>query len=182
VKNPEIVGCVARYLKCFPILTYVAVWYSPNDLQDQTGSQKYHLDHEDFKQIKAFMAIEDVAKENGPFTLIPASESDRIQKKLGYTMTPENKQVDDEKMYEVISRDSAKPFVGSAGTLALVDTSRCFHYGSREGTKPRILLTFQYMTPFAYVMPWNWKKKPSLDHLHSENLPEFERKLLGLTA
>lgn len=180
VTHPVLVGCVARYLKCFPILTYISVWYSPNLPGEDKGSQKYHLDHEDYRQIKAFMFIEDIGPQNGPFTLLPASRSEKIQSALGYKMTPDNKQVDDEVIYGIVDRHEAVPLVGPAGTVALIDTSRCFHYGSREGTAPRIMLAFQYMTPFAYVMPWNWRHKKFLPHLHGANLSPPEKKLLGL--
>ena len=180
VSHPEIVGSVGRYLKCFPVLTYIAVWYSPNLPGQQTGSQKYHLDHEDYRQIKAFMFIKDVGPQNGPFTLLPATESEKIQNAINYKMTPDDKQIDDEVAYEIVDRSLVKQMTGQAGSLALIDTSRCFHYGSREGTAPRIMLTFQYLTPFAYIMPWNWRKKSFLTHLRDPNMPEHERKLLGL--
>ncbi len=180
VTHPEIVGAVARYLKCFPILTYISVWYSPNMPGEKTGSQQYHLDHEDYRQIKAFMFIEDIGPENGPFTLLPASESEKAQNVLNYKMTPDDKQVSDETMYRIANKTTSTRLTGPAGTLALADTSRCFHYGSREGKAPRVMLAFQYMTPFAYVMPWNWRKKTLLPHLHDKNMSSLERKLLGI--
>ena len=35
----------------------------------------------------------------------------------------------------------------------------CFHFGSRLGDKPkpRLILAFQYVTPFSFSMDWNWK-------------------------
>ena len=48
---------------------------------------------------------------------------------------------------------------GKSGDLVLCDTSSCFHYGSRLGNnpKPRLILAFQYVTPFSFSMDWNWK-------------------------
>ncbi len=178
--HPDILNCVSRYLKCFPILTYMAVWYSPNLPGEIKGSQKFHLDHEDYRQVKAFLFIEDIGPENGPFTLLPADDSLAVQNAVNYKMTPDEKQIEDEQVYKVTGNDNAVRFTGPAGTLGLVDTSRCFHYGSREGKSPRLLLTFQYMTPFAFVMPWNWRKKPLLPHFHTGSMSTAERKLLGI--
>lgn len=181
VTNRDIVGSVARYLKCFPVLTYIAVWYSPNLPGQEKGSQRYHLDHEDYRQIKAFMFIEDIGDQNGPFTFIPADQSAKIQDGLNYKMTPDNKQIDDDVIYSIVDKSHARPLTGKAGTLGLIDTSRCFHYGSREGSAPRIMLAFQYMTPFAFVMPWNWRKKTFLSQLSTPAMSEKERQLLGLS-
>ena len=181
VTNRDLISSVARYLKCFPVLTYIAVWYSPNLPGQEKGSQRYHLDHEDYRQIKAFMFVEDIGPQNGPFTFIPASESKKIQDALNYKMTPDNKQIDDEVVYNIVDKSHARPLTGAAGTLGLIDTSRCFHYGSREGTAPRIMLAFQYMTPFAFVMPWNWRKKTHLTQLANPAMSEKERQLLGLS-
>ena len=178
--HPKIVEGVARYLNCFPILTSISVLYSPNAAGQETGSQKYHLDHEDQRQIKGFMFIKDVGKKHGPFTLISARDSEDVQKKSNYKMTRDNKRVDDEMVYNIVDKDRAVSMTGDAGTMALIDASRCFHYGSREGTEPRIMLTFQYLTPFAYVMPWNWKRKRALSHFHDKDMSSYERKLFGL--
>jgi hypothetical protein len=176
VTNKDLVKGVARYLKCMPILSYIAVWYSPNE-----AAQNFHMDHEDYRQIKAFLFIEDVDANTGPFTTLDAASSDTVQKTIGYRMTPDEKRVDDDVVYKIVSADNTQPLVGKSGDMALVDTSRCFHYGSREGNRPRILLTFQYMTPFAFVMPWNWRKKVFLGNLRQGRaLTPHEEKLLGV--
>ena len=46
---------------------------------------------------------------------------------------------------------------GKSGDLLLCDTSSCFHFGSRLGNKPRIILAFQYLTPFGFTIDWNWR-------------------------
>lgn len=181
VTHPRIVNAVGRYLGCFPLLTYISVWYSPNDADQDDGSQKYHLDHEDFRQVKGFLFVEDVDSDSGPFTLIPAKESHEVEKKLNYEMTEDSKRVEDEDLYAIIGGESKKiSLEGKKGTLAMVDTSNCFHYGSRKGSRPRLVLTFQYMTPFAFVMPWNWKSKKFMPHLRGSSATQSERKLLGI--
>ena len=54
----------------------IQVWYSPNnESSDLIGSQLYHFDREDFRQIKCFIPIEDIDKDCGPITLISAKNS-----------------------------------------------------------------------------------------------------------
>ena len=62
----------------------------------ESSSQKYHLDHEDYKQVKGFLFIEDVDLDSGPLTVINALESKNIQRIINYEMTKSNKRVDDE--------------------------------------------------------------------------------------
>jgi len=180
VSHPSILGAVRKYLKCDPLLTYVSVWYSPNDGEQAEGSQKYHLDHEDFRQIKGFLYIEDVAPENGPFTLVPADSSHKIEDALNYKATEESKRVEDEDVQRIAGADQETSLTGEKGTLALVDTSACFHYGSRKGKKPRLVLTFQYMTPFAFVMPWMWTRKHYMARLRRQASTPEQKKLLGI--
>ena len=39
---------------------------------------------------------------------------------------------------------------------------------------------FKYITPFSFVMPWNWRKGVYLPHLKDKNMSSWERKLLGV--
>ena len=118
------------------MLTYIAVWYSPNDSTKDDGSQKFHLDHEDFRQVKGFVFIDDVEETSGPFTLLEAEASAGVQRAVHYRMTPAEKRVEDDVVFGIADRRRAVSLTGPAGTVALVDTSRCFHYGSRAGRRP----------------------------------------------
>lgn len=40
-----------------------------------------------------------------------------------------------------------------AGTLAFLDTCRCFHMGSRKANKPRYAIMIQYQSPYAASFP-----------------------------
>ena len=52
-----LINIVSEYLGCIPILIYSNVWYSANDKIFEGSSQEYHLDHEDYKQIKVFFIL-----------------------------------------------------------------------------------------------------------------------------
>jgi hypothetical protein len=182
VTNKYLIEIVSRYLNCIPILTNLSLWYSPNSKSIKKSSQEYHLDHEDYKQVKGFLFINEIDKNTGPLSIINVFQSNKIQKYLNYNMTEQNKRVDDD-----IINNSKKNFsideniiTGKPGDLILCDTSSCFHYGSRLGKKPRIILAFQYLTPFGFSMNWNWKKSNQIPYKNLKyNTTTLINKVLG---
>ena len=169
VTNNHLVEVISRYLGCVPLLTHISIWYSPNNKTDLTSSQVYHLDHEDHKQIKGFLFLRDVDLDTGPLTIINSEQSEKIQKKINYRMTAKKKRIDDETIKNLKNQQiniKEIPVMGNKGDLILVDTSKCFHFGSRSAKKPRFILAFQYITPFACVVNWKWKNYDKLYHHH----------------
>ncbi len=164
VTSKYLIEIVSKYLNCIPILTSLSLWCSPNNKFIENSSQEYHLDHEDYKQIKGFLYLNEIDLQTGPVNIINASESDHIQNLMDYKMTEANKRVND-KMIQDLKKDieiNEKIMTGSSGDLLLCDTSSCFHFGSRLGTKPRFILAFQYITPFGFNMDWNWMNSDKL--------------------
>jgi hypothetical protein len=146
--HPLLLGPVADYLGAVPVLLRAAVSYSPN-LAFVGGSQKYHLDGEDHRQIKCFIFIEPIDEETGPLTLIPAAQTKQIcrtlrcQGRLRHRMEEQ----DDETIYGAGGWDAdrsslAIPLCGPRGRVVVVDTCNCYHYGSRPGRKSRYVLYF----------------------------------------
>jgi hypothetical protein len=146
--DPDFLRVVAEYLRCVPTLTYIDIWYSPNDGGPHLdGSQLFHLDHEDLTQLKCFVYIDGVDEQQGPLRVVSAVDSERVVRRLNYRTTAEEKRVpDDEFKNESI-------FVATAprGSVLFADTSRCFHAGSRGGGKARLAIVYQYLTPYAFV-------------------------------
>lgn len=165
VTNKYLIEIVSRYLNCIPLLTNLSLWYSPNDKFYENSSQEYHLDHEDFRQVKGFLFINDVDLESGPLNIINVLQSNKIQNLINYKLTKSEKRVND-----LIIKDLKKNHVdinenimiGKSGDLLLCDTSSCFHFGSRLGNKPRFILAFQFVTPFGFSMDWDWKNYEKL--------------------
>ena len=159
--NKYFIEIISRYLKCIPILTSLSLWYSPNLKFMENTSQEYHLDHEDFKQVKGFLFINEVDINTGPLNIISAEQSNDIQKLINYKMTKTSKRVNDKTIQNLKKKLIIKENIltGNPGDLLLCDTSSCFHFGSRLGDKPkpRLILAFQYVTPFSFSMDWNWK-------------------------
>ncbi len=165
---PEIIKPISEYLGAFPILSSAALWYSPNKEHQARGSQLYHLDGEDIRQVKCFLPIDEVTLDSGPLTILPAYISDRIYNKLHKQkrISRRNTKLEDDVIYEDTDPDRAVPVIGKPGTVAFVDTCRCYHYGSRLAEAPRLVLHLHYYSAFSKMMPlWGRKDRVFPDNI-----------------
>jgi len=145
-----LLSLVTNYLGTIPHLNRVDLLYSvAHGEGDAISSQIFHLDPEGRRQAKLFLNLRDVGDDEGPFTFIPASESRRIVQAIARRRSPEDEVLMgrylDREIAAVGGLDGAISVSGPAGSAALVDTSRCLHYGSRvrPGTY-RLCLYIQY--------------------------------------
>lgn len=165
VTNKYLIEIVSRYLNCIPLLTNLSLWYSPNDKVFENSSQEYHLDHEDYRQVKGFLFINDIDLQTGPLNIINALQSNQIQNFINYKLTKSEKRVHDPIIKDLKKNHidiNENIMIGKSGDLLLCDTSSCFHFGSRLGSKPRFILAFQIITPFGFSMDWNWRNYDKL--------------------
>ena len=149
----EIVAIAAAYLGLVPILQFASVYYSSATGAELAKSQLYHCDSDDVEQLKVFVLCEAVTPAMGPLTLLRADDSEVIRARSAYRF---NTRLADTEVEELLGgRPAATELVGPAGTTAFVDTSRCFHYGSRieDPTLRRVIVLLQYVTPLAFVLP-----------------------------
>lgn len=158
--SPVIVEALSQYLGTVPVLASVRLWWSPpND--SVVSSQLFHIDKEDFHQAKLFLNIEPVDQDTGPLTFIPADLTRAAVKALRHRVG----RVQDDDIYNVVEPENTVCAVGPAGHGIILDTSACFHYGSRQNKKSRLVLMMQYcpyhmvIEPYAYL-PMSLKGKP----------------------
>lgn len=162
-EHPAVISAVTSYIGMFPVLRTIQLWYSPNT-HFVGRSQQWHMDGEDIRHVKLFIPIVDVEEDSGPLTVIPAKVSRVLYRSLrrdGHARRRNEKFSDDIVGRYVHLRDIV-PIVGCRGSLAFVDTCSCYHYGSRPGTRPRIVLMIQYSSPFARDLPWRWRTAEEL--------------------
>lgn len=146
--HPEFVGTVAAYFGYLPILTEVNVWYSPvwEAEKEFIGSQRYHLDNEDFRQIKVFVYLHDVDADHSPTMFLGKKRSLEICKVHYDDMRKDNIRIDEQYLRE----ETVVHNYGPTGSVSMLDTSSCLHAGGRC-KKVRSLLVFQYLTPCSHV-------------------------------
>jgi hypothetical protein len=87
-----------------------------------------------------FINIFETTEEQGPLTFIPAEVSEQVQKSIGRVS-----RISDERIYEAGARNREVKLIGSAGSGAFLDTSRCLHYGSRFNKRDRLVLIIQFL-------------------------------------
>ena len=85
--------------------------------------------------------------------ILGADSSRRLRARVIYR---HNHRVTDEEAVAALgSLDDLHAITGPPGTICCVDTSRCFHYGSRIAapTGRRLVILMRYITPWAFIMP-----------------------------
>jgi hypothetical protein len=169
--NNEIVAAATKYLKTFPVLTTIRLWYSDinNTIQ---SSQYYHIDQEDYNQFKVFVNISDVNHLNGPITFIDAVASAKIYK---MARNPFHRVCDDE-IFKFADNNEVLELVGDSGSGAFVDTSSCFHMGSRTREGGRLLLMISFVA-FPVIREVN-HRNICIDSLPLSLLPDYTTHLL----
>ena len=173
---PPLVQTVSNYLGMVPVLYKVSLFYSENESWTDSSSQFYHRDHDDVTQVKAILFISDVTEDAGPLTVVPRKPSTMASKAINYK--PKGSRVEDDKMRQLVGGNNIKPLLGPAGTMTLVDTSRCFHLGSRPGRDSRLALFIQYVTPFAFRFPFYGKEPVLFPDLCKPDDPSWKKLLL----
>ena len=75
--SDELLACASDYLGAVPVLRRVAIGYSPGQVDTDhawAGSQLFHYDGEDDRQVKRFVLLTDVEDErHGPLTFLSAA-------------------------------------------------------------------------------------------------------------
>jgi len=151
--SSDVLAVVANYLKCIPALSTVlppgirfvesnaAFDQEPNRPKD---SQLYHLDYHSRPNVYVIVLLRDTTPEHGPFTFLPRSVSQQVVKALRYGSRSASYRVPDAEIYSVVDRKQAIEFCYPRGTVLFIQSSGCFHYGSRNSIKPRFQLMIGY--------------------------------------
>ena len=111
--NPILVSAAAQYLDEVPVLTSIQI-YCTTDRKSIAGNNYYHFD-KDFRQVKFWMAINEIKDETGPFTCIDATKSKLVRAKAGYYG-----RLQDERVYAAVPEEARIEFKGPPGSMMLV--------------------------------------------------------------
>lgn len=142
--SQRLVATATAYLGTVPVLRRIGLGLSLPDPAHPAPlhSQLFHLDGEDFAQLKLLVNVSDVARADGPFTWIDACATERVlrgagvdvrtrvaaQRDGGPTSTP---RFGDDEVARHVAPGEWLRLEGPRGSAVLVDTSRCLHFGSR---------------------------------------------------
>ncbi|MEM7425383.1 MAG: hypothetical protein AAF441_04770 [Pseudomonadota bacterium] len=169
----ELVALTSSYFDEVPVISRVDLWWSPPN-KSKAESQLYHFDGEDKSQLKVILLVNDVDADTGPFTFVDAVGSGKVGASRRHSA-----RLDDDAVESIAGESAVTSLMGPAGTVGVVDTSRCLHYGSRGNSKERLLMMIQFtrfLAPKASFPDW----KSLLTETDLSSLNKNQRMVLGL--
>lgn len=132
-----VLASVTHALGMVPHLESIDVLASQHNADTLTSSQLWHYDVNDERIVKLFIYLEDCDARHGPFTFISADRSQQVAGSVGHY-------VQDDHIATHVPREQWRAVEGPAGTAFLIDTGRCYHFGSRSK-----------LTRYAYVATYS---------------------------
>jgi|GEM_PF-1546438 len=141
-----ILHTVTDYCGSLPVLHDINIWMSP-PVSKLRSSHFFHLDKPEVHYIGVFILLGDIGSEDGPLTLFPANRSQQISERSGYlrryNLEP-NARLSDDEIEKAADGVEPVQMTGVAGDMGIVDTSRCYHFGSRCRDKTRFVLQYRF--------------------------------------
>jgi len=121
--------------------------FDPTPTAPPRDSQNWHRDYHTEPTFYVITLIRDVTEECGPLHYVSASVSERVTTALRYRTRHCSYRVTDAQFLSVVDPSEIKVLTGPPGTTLYIDSSACFHMGSRNPVSPR------YQTQYAYASP-----------------------------
>jgi hypothetical protein len=157
ITSSEVLDVAARHLGTVPVLSKTRppgirfmesnAALDPEASGPYRASQLHHLDLHDTPLVYVLVMARDIPPEAGPWTFLPQSASDRAVRGLRYREKGVRYRVTDDEMKSVVDPQEQVVFSGQKGDVLFIDSSRCFHFGSRNSLLPRFQLMFGLTSP-----------------------------------
>ena len=154
--SPYLLDVASAYLRMWPKLSYVDLWYTvPQPAEaKRVASQLWHYDFDDKHLLKAFLYLDDVDPETGPFEYVAGSQPGgphhdvRPWKPMGFGRVPEDE------VQRAVPNDAIRTFTGRAGR-----SSSATRAASIAAASPRPERACSRPRPIA--RPPRWRPCPS---------------------
>ena len=153
--SSEVLAAVAEHCGFVPCLSAlnppgVRLMISSNKHEEPnsppSSSQLFHLDNHDAPLIYVIVALKDIGRDCGPFSYLAASVTRRAADALHYRERRVSHRITDDRMYKTVKPKKLHQLCCTQGTVLFINTSDCFHYGSRNAVKPRYQLMYAYVS------------------------------------
>ena len=176
--RPDVIAAVSSYLGIVPVIAHLNVYYSEAGSDEARSSQLFHCDADGTAQMKIFVLCTEVTPAHGPLTLLDARTSRTLRRRLGYHFGGKLK---DKRLSRMLSPADHHPILGPPGTVCFVDTTQCFHFGSRvdKGAGPRLVAMIQYLAPSSFMLPRDHRAGSPFRHLPTADMSRVQRLVLG---
>ncbi len=110
-------------------------------------SQLYHRDYHSTPTLYVIVALRDIGPDDGPLHFLGAEASRRVDLALDYGSRGVPYRLTDEMVYSVVDPAEVNCFSAAAGTVLWIESSRCFHFGSRRPANDRYQVQYAYTSP-----------------------------------
>jgi hypothetical protein len=107
-------------------------------------SQLHHIDFYTVPSVYVLVLLRDTTHENGPWTYLSRAASQKAAAELQYWSRKRPFRLEDELVYSVVDPKQVIEFCRPRGAVLFIESSACFHYGSRNSEKPRFQLMLAY--------------------------------------
>jgi hypothetical protein len=181
--DTRIVAAVASYLGTVPVICEADYYCSIPHGPPWSKSQLWHCDDDSARIVKLFVYCEPVGADNGPFELVDARRSRDARRAVGYRYAGRRYRVSDAAMNAHVPLGEQHAFDGPRSSGFLIDTSRCFHRGSRILAKEnrRVAAIVTYVQPNARKLPLRLRDgNAPLARFASRFADPIERAVLGV--
>jgi hypothetical protein len=121
--------------------------HDPTPTGPWRASQLWHLDYHTFPTVYVITLIRDVTEDSGPLCWISASASRRVAEAYDYRSRGAPYRITDEQFFAVVEPSEVLKLTGPPGTTLFIDSSVCFHMGSRNAVVPRYQVQYAYASP-----------------------------------
>lgn len=176
ILSSEVLAIGMDYMKTIPVFSKTRppavrfmesnIKLDPDAALPPRDSQLYHVDFYDCPMFYVLVLLEDVTMDCGPWTFLSASVSDRITKKLGYREKGRGYRLQDDEIRPHIGANEEIVFAYPKGTVLFIDSSSCFHFGSRNAVTPRYMMMYGLTTPcrrdfsMTFMKPFEYPVRP----------------------
>jgi hypothetical protein len=178
--NPSLIKAVANYLGEAPVLWNISAFYSPpssiEDIENKNfkGSQLWHRDAEDTRNLKIWILCSDISENSGPTVCLSSEVSNKICNEISYKQGTkiENEIILNNYKNEMFS------LVGAKGKVYVTDTSECLHMGSRviEPTG-RLVLMVHFISRYSNYFWSISKSKRRFPPFDINTLEDYKKEL-----
>ena len=169
VTSPEVVSTVAPCFGYVPPLSGLlprgvrlmesSTKFDPQAEGPWRESQLYHLDYHSSPTVYVIVALRDIGQDDGPLHFIGKAASRRVVEALDYGARGVPYRLTDADVYSVVDESEVQRFAVPAGTVLFIESSACFHFGSRRPAKPRYQLQYGFVSPVRNDFLELWRPK-----------------------
>jgi hypothetical protein len=164
--HPRLLALAAAYLGCAPTISTIGIRWSYPSKKTATV-QEFHRDPDDWKMVKFFAYLTDVAEGTGPHIFVAGSHREKAPFFAG--------RYSDKQVAEKYGEDALVTIQGRRGTMFLADTSG-IHKGSAAVEGPRLMFEVGYTLLPCYAMEYRPAQAAAR---HSAHDPYINRLILA---